>query len=209
MKTSDFLLKQIATELKLSTKQIESVIKLLEDGNTVPFIARYRKEQTGSLDEVQIQTISERYTYIQNVMNRKEEVIRLIAEQDKLTDELKQKIEQAHKLQEVEDLYRPFKQKRKTKANVAKAKGLEPLAEYILTLPSDEIEKKATSFINEEKEVTSVEEALEGAQHIIAEQLADDPDMRKWIRSETYQKGSLITSGKDIENDEKNVYEMY
>ncbi|MEC0923656.1 Tex family protein [Bacillus safensis] len=209
MKTSDFLLKQIATELKLSTKQIESVIKLLEDGNTVPFIARYRKEQTGSLDEVQIQTISERYTYIQNVMNRKEEVIRLIAEQDKLTDELKQKIEQAHKLQEVEDLYRPFKQKRKTKANVAKAKGLEPLAEYLLTLPSDQIEKKAAAFINEEKEVTNVEEALEGAQHIIAEQLADDPDMRKWIRSETYQKGSLVTSGKDVESDEKNVYEMY
>ncbi|MFW5428000.1 Tex family protein [Bacillus pumilus] len=209
MKTSDFLLKQIATELKLSTKQIESVIKLLEDGNTVPFIARYRKEQTGSLDEVQIQTISERYTYIQNVMNRKEEVIRLIAEQDKLTDELKQKIEQAHKLQEVEDLYRPFKQKRKTKANVAKAKGLEPLAEYVLALPSDEIEKKAASFINEEKEVRSVDEALEGAQHIIAEQLAYDPDMRKWIRSETYQKGSLVTSGKDIESDEKNVYEMY
>ncbi|QAR53157.1 Tex family protein [Bacillus altitudinis] len=209
MKTSDFLLKQIATELKLSTKQIGSVIQLLEDGNTVPFIARYRKEQTGSLDEVQIQTISERYTYIQNVTNRKEEVIRLIAEQDKLTDELKQKIEQAHKLQEVEDLYRPFKQKRKTKANVAKAKGLEPLAEYLLKLPNDEIEKKASAFINEEKEVTTAEEALEGAQHIIAEQLADDPDMRKWIRSETYQKGSLVTSGKDIENDEKNVYEMY
>ncbi|MFK3905444.1 Tex family protein [Bacillus safensis] len=209
MKTSDFLLKQIATELKLSTKQIESVIKLLEDGNTVPFIARYRKEQTGSLDEVQIQTISERYAYIQNVTNRKEEVIRLIAEQDKLTDELKQKIEQAHKLQEVEDLYRPFKQKRKTKANVAKAKGLEPLAEYLLTLPSDQIEKKAAAFINEEKEVANVEEALEGAQHIIAEQLADDPDMRKWIRSETYQKGSLVTSGKDVESDEKNVYEMY
>ncbi|UQZ91887.1 Tex family protein [Bacillus safensis] len=209
MKTSDFLLKQIATELKLSTKQIESVIKLLEDGNTVPFIARYRKEQTGSLDEVQIQTISERYTYIQNVTNRKEEVIRLIAEQDKLTDELKQKIEQAHKLQEVEDLYRPFKQKRKTKANVAKAKGLEPLAEYLLTLPSDQIEKKAATFINEEKEVANIEEALEGAQHIIAEQLADDPDMRKWIRSETYQKGSLVTSGKDVESDEKNVYEMY
>ncbi|APT48548.1 RNA-binding transcriptional accessory protein [Bacillus safensis] len=209
MKTSDFLLKQITTELKLSTKQIESVIKLLEDGNTVPFIARYRKEQTGSLDEVQIQTISERYTYIQNVTNRKEEVIRLIAEQDKLTDELKQKIEQAHKLQEVEDLYRPFKQKRKTKANVAKAKGLEPLAEYLLTLPSDQIEKKAAAFMNEEKEVTNVEEALEGAQHIIAEQLADDPDMRKWIRSETYQKGSLVTSGKDVESDEKNVYEMY
>ncbi|MGN8047401.1 Tex family protein [Bacillus sp. 22190] len=209
MKTSDFLLKQIATELKLSTKQIGSVIQLLEDGNTVPFIARYRKEQTGSLDEVQIQTISERYTYIQNVMNRKEEVIRLIAEQDKLTDELKQKIEQAHKLQEVEDLYRPFKQKRKTKANVAKAKGLEPLAEYLLKLPNDEIEKKASAFINEEKEVTTAEEALEGAQHIIAEQLADDPDMRKWIRSETYQKGSLVTSGKDVESDEKNVYEMY
>ncbi|WP_226566640.1 Tex family protein [Bacillus stratosphericus] len=209
MKTSDFLLKQIATELKLSTKQIESVIQLLEDGNTVPFIARYRKEQTGSLDEVQIQTISERYTYIQNVTNRKEEVIRLIGDQDKLTDELKLKIEQAHKLQEVEDLYRPFKQKRKTKANVAKAKGLEPLAEYLLKLPQDDIRKKAAAFISEEKEVTSVEEALEGAQHIIAEQLADDPDMRKWIRSETYQKGNLVTSGKDVENDEKNVYEMY
>ncbi|MBR3379765.1 MAG: helix-hairpin-helix domain-containing protein, partial [Bacillus sp. (in: Bacteria)] len=113
------------------------------------------------------------------------------------------------KLQEVEDLYRPFKQKRKTKANVAKAKGLEPLAEYLLKLPNDEIEKKASAFINEEKEVTTAEEALEGAQHIIAEQLADDPDMRKWIRSETYQKGSLVTSGKDVENDEKNVYEMY
>ncbi|MGG1697432.1 Tex family protein [Bacillus zhangzhouensis] len=209
MKTSDVLLKQIATELKLSTKQIESVIQLLEDGNTVPFIARYRKEQTGSLDEVQIQTISERYTYIQNVTNRKEEVIRLIAEQDKLTDELKQKIEQAHKLQEVEDLYRPFKQKRKTKASVAKAKGLEPLAEYLLKLPHDDIQKQASAFMSEEKEVTSVEEALEGAQHIIAEQLADDPDMRKWIRSETYQKGSLVTSGKDVESDEKNVYEMY
>ncbi|AOZ88216.1 RNA-binding transcriptional accessory protein [Bacillus xiamenensis] len=209
MKTSDFLLKQIATELKLSTKQIDQVIQLLEDGNTVPFIARYRKEQTGSLDEVQIQTISERYTYIQNVTNRKEEVIRLIAEQGKLTDELKKKIEQAHKLQEVEDLYRPFKQKRKTKANVAKAKGLEPLAEYLLKLPNDDIEKKASAFINEEKEVTSVEEALEGALHIIAEHLADDPDMRKWIRSETYQKGSLVTTRKDVESDEKNVYEMY
>lgn len=151
MKTSDFLLKQIATELKLSTKQIGSVIQLLEDGNTVPFIARYRKEQTGSLDEVQIQTISERYTYIQNVTNRKEEVIRLIAEQDKLTDELKQKIEQAHKPQEVEDLYRPFKQKRKTKANVAKAKGLEPLAEYLLRLPNDEIKRKHRLLLMKKK----------------------------------------------------------
>lgn len=138
METSALLKQQIAKEIGLSQKHVESVIRLLEDGNTVPFIARYRKEQTGSMDEVQIQTISERWQYIQNLNQRKEEVIRLIAEQDKLTDDLKGKIEQSVKLQEVEDLYRPYKQKRKTKATVAKSKGLEPLADYILTLPQDD-----------------------------------------------------------------------
>lgn len=122
METSALLKQQIAKEIGLSQKHVESVIRLLEDGNTVPFIARYRKEQTGSMDEVQIQTISERWQYIQNLNQRKEEVIRLIAEQDKLTDDLKRKIEQSVKLQEVEDLYRPYKQKRKTKATVAKSK---------------------------------------------------------------------------------------
>ncbi|MCY8918571.1 RNA-binding transcriptional accessory protein [Bacillus atrophaeus] len=211
METLALLKKQIAKETALSQKNVESVIQLLEDGNTVPFIARYRKEQTGSMDEVQIQTISERWQYIQNLNQRKEEVIRLIAEQDKLTDELRQKIEQSVKLQEVEDLYRPYKQKRKTKATVAKSKGLEPLAEYILTLPKDDrIAEIADQYISEEKEVLSREDAIEGAKHIIAEQLSDEPSFRKWIRQVTFKKGTLkSTAGKSADADEKNVYEMY
>ncbi|OCB96200.1 uncharacterized protein SRCM101294_01491 [Bacillus amyloliquefaciens] len=211
METLALLKKQIAEETALSQKNVESVIRLLEDGNTVPFIARYRKEQTGSMDEVQIQAISERWQYIQNLTQRKEEVIRLIAEQDKLTDGLKQKIEQAAKLQEVEDLYRPFKQKRKTKATVAKSKGLEPLAEYILSLPKENrLHEIADQYISEEKEVATREEAIEGAKHIIAEQISDDPHFRKWIRQETYKKGILTsTAGKSAADDEKNVYEMY
>ncbi|MGV3273349.1 Tex family protein [Bacillus sp. CIS52] len=211
METLALLKKQIAEETALSQRNVESVIRLLEDGNTVPFIARYRKEQTGSMDEVQIQAISERWQYIQNLTQRKEEVIRLIAEQDKLTDGLKQKIEQAAKLQEVEDLYRPFKQKRKTKATVAKSKGLEPLAGYILSLPKDNrLHETADQYINAEKEVATREEAIEGAKHIIAEQISDDPHFRKWIRQETYKKGILTSAaGKSAADDEKNVYEMY
>ncbi|MGG3032329.1 Tex family protein [Bacillus stercoris] len=211
METSALLKQQIAKEIGLSQKHVESVIRLLEDGNTVPFIARYRKEQTGSMDEVQIQTISERWQYIQNLNQRKEEVIRLIAEQDKLTDDLKRKIEQSVKLQEVEDLYRPYKQKRKTKATVAKSKGLEPLADYILTLPQDDrLAKTADQYISEEKEVFTREEAIEGAKHIIAEQISDEPTFRKWIRQETFKKGTIKSvAGKSADTDEKNVYEMY
>ncbi|MCY9072437.1 RNA-binding transcriptional accessory protein [Bacillus inaquosorum] len=211
METSALLKQQIAKEIGLSQKHVESVIRLLEDGNTVPFIARYRKEQTGSMDEVQIQTISERWQYIQNLNQRKEEVIRLIAEQDKLTDDLKRKIEQSVKLQEVEDLYRPYKQKRKTKATVAKSKGLEPLADYILTLPQDDrLAATADQYISEEKEVFTREEAIEGAKHIIAEQISDEPNFRKWIRQETFKKGTIKSAaGKSADTDEKNVYEMY
>ncbi|WP_017696998.1 Tex family protein [Bacillus subtilis] len=211
METSALLKQQIAKEIGLSQKHVESVIRLLEDGNTVPFIARYRKEQTGSMDEVQIQTISERWQYIQNLNQRKEEVIRLIAEQDKLTDDLKRKIEQSVKLQEVEDLYRPYKQKRKTKATVAKSKGLEPLADYILTLPQDDrLAATADQYISEEKEVFTREEAIEGAKHIIAEQISDEPTFRKWIRQETFKRGTIkSTAGKSADTDEKNVYEMY
>ncbi|MEG7336610.1 Tex family protein [Bacillus sp. 0102A] len=211
METSALLKQQIAKEIGLSQKHVESVIRLLEDGNTVPFIARYRKEQTGSMDEVQIQTISERWQYIQNLNQRKEEVIRLIAEQDKLTDDLKRKIEQSVKLQEVEDLYRPYKQKRKTKATVAKSKGLEPLAEYILTLPQDNrLAEAADQYISKEKEVFTREEAIEGAKHIIAEQISDEPSFRKWIRQETFKKGTMKSAaGKSADTDEKNVYEMY
>ncbi|WP_338443786.1 Tex family protein [Bacillus spizizenii] len=211
METSALLKQQIAKEIGLSQKYVESVIRLLEDGNTVPFIARYRKEQTGSMDEVQIQTISERWQYIQNLNQRKEEVIRLIAEQDKLTDDVKRKIEQSVKLQEVEDLYRPYKQKRKTKATVAKSKGLEPLADYILTLPRDNrLAQTADQYISEEKEVFTREEAIEGAKHIIAEQISDEPSFRKWIRQETFKRGTIKSAaGKSADTDEKNVYEMY
>lgn len=163
------------------------------------------------MDEVQIQTISERWQYIQNLNQRKEEVIRLIAEQDKLTDDVKRKIEQSVKLQEVEDLYRPYKQKRKTKATVAKSKGLEPLADYILTLPQDNrLAETADQYISEEKEVFTREEAIEGAKHIIAEQISDEPSFRKWIRQETFKRGTIkSTAGKSADTDEKNVYEMY
>ncbi|MCY9372534.1 Tex family protein [Bacillus haynesii] len=210
MDTLALIVKQIAKETGLAPKHVESVIQLLEDGNTVPFIARYRKEQTGSMDEVQIQTISERWGYIQHLNQRKEEVIRLIDEQGKLTGQLKLDIEKADKLQEVEDLYRPFKQKRKTKATIAKSKGLEPLADFIISLPRHEdVAAEARKYINEEKEVMSAEEALEGAKNILAERISDEPEYRKWIRQETFQRGTLKSAAKDTEADEKKIYEMY
>ncbi|MGN9863782.1 Tex family protein [Bacillus swezeyi] len=210
MDTLASIIKQIAKETELAAKHIGNVIQLLEGGNTVPFIARYRKEQTGSMDEVQIQTIFERWGYIQHLNQRKEEVIRLIAEQDKLTGELKQKIEKADKLQEVEDLYRPYKQKRKTKATIAKSKGLEPLADFIIALPQNkDILAEAKQYINEEKEVMSAEDALEGAKYILAERISDEPEFRRWIRQETFKKGTLKSAAKDAEADEKKIYEMY
>ncbi|WP_182069234.1 Tex family protein [Bacillus haynesii] len=210
MDTLALIVKQIAKETGLEPKHVESVIQLLEDGNTVPFIARYRKEQTGSMDEVQIQTISERWGYIQHLNQRKDEVIRLIDEQGKLTGQLKLDIEKADKLQEVEDLYRPFKQKRKTKATIAKSKGLEPLADFIISLPRNEdVAAEARKYINEEKEVMSAEEALEGAKNILAERISDEPEYRKWIRQETFKRGTLKSAAKDAEADEKKIYEMY
>ncbi|EFV69921.1 YdcI protein [Bacillus sp. BT1B_CT2] len=210
MDTLASIVKQIAKETGLAPKHVESVIQLLEDGNTVPFIARYRKEQTGSMDEVQIQTISERWGYIQHLNQRKDEVIRLIDEQGKLTGQLKLDIEKADKLQEVEDLYRPFKQKRKTKATIAKSKGLEPLADFIISLPRNEdVIAEARKYINEEKEVMSAEEALEGAKNILAERISDEPEYRKWIRQETFKRGTLKSAAKDAEADEKKIYEMY
>ena len=203
------LLKKIAAELAISYKQVKSVISLLDEGNTVPFIARYRKEMTGALDEVQIRNILERWQYIQNLEHRKEEVIRIIAEQGKLTDELNQAITKAEKLQEVEDLYRPYKQKRRTKATIAKEKGLEPFAEWLLTFSKESVEEKAKQFISEEKEVLTVDDAIAGAKDIIAEWVSDDAESRKWIRKETFKSGAVISVVKDAEKDEKNVYEMY
>ncbi|MCM3603228.1 RNA-binding transcriptional accessory protein [Robertmurraya korlensis] len=204
------LLQTVAKEQNLNFKQVNNVISLLEEGNTLPFIARYRKEQTGALDEVQIRDIMERWQYIQNLEQRKEEVIRIIEEQGKLTVELKSQIEKSIKLQEVEDLYRPYKQKRRTKATVAKEKGLEPFAEWLVTFPvNGSIEEKASEFLSDELEVLSIEEVINGAKDIIAEWVSDDADSRKWIRSETAKSGFVEAAVKDMEKDEKKVYEMY
>jgi protein Tex len=210
MEKQDQYVKIIAKEQSLTAKQVQSVISLINEGNTVPFIARYRKEMTGALDEVQIRDIVERWQYIQNLEQRKEEVIRLIEEQGKLTDELKASIEKAIKLQEVEDLYRPYKQKRRTKATVAKEKGLEPLAQWMLEFPvNGSLEDKASEFLSDEKGVESVEDAIAGAKDIIAEMVSDDADSRKWIRNETFKSGVIESSVKNEELDEKKVYEMY
>ena len=203
------LLGKIVSEQSLSLKQVKSVIALTEDGNTVPFIARYRKEMTGALDEVQIRDVLERWQYLQNLEQRKEEVIRIIDEQGKLTDELSKQIQHAEKLQEVEDLYRPYKQKRRTKATVAKEKGLEPFAQWLMTFPKESVEKKAAEFLSEEKQVLSVEDAITGAKDIIAEMVSDDAESRKWIRKEMTRTGTVVSVAKDQEKDEKKVYEMY
>jgi protein Tex len=204
------LLNKVSKELNLSIKNVKNVISLLEEGNTVPFIARYRKEQTGALDEVQIRSIMDKWNYIQNLEQRKEEVIRLIEEQGKLTEELTLAIRKADKLQTVEDLYRPYKQKRRTKATVAKEKGLEPLAEWILTFPSrGNLEEKASHFVSEEKEVKTTEEALNGAKDIIAEYISDEASYREYIRGYTFRKGLMESKVKKEEEDEKKVFEMY
>ena len=192
-----------------SAKQIDTVLALLEDGNTVPFIARYRKDQTGSLDEVQIREIEERHRYLVNFEKRKDEVIRLIDEQEKLTDEILSDLMNAKTLTALEDIYRPFKQKKRTKATIAKEAGLEPLAEFLLACTSEEVEVKAATFINEEKEILIVEDALNGALEIIAEKVSDNAQYRKLLREYTVQKAMLVTSLKDEEKDEKHVYEMY
>ncbi|WP_374724676.1 Tex family protein [Calidifontibacillus erzurumensis] len=208
--TNEFIMKSIAKELNIQPKQVQNVISLIEEGNTVPFIARYRKERTNGLDEVQIREIMEKWDYAQNLEKRKEEVIRLIEEQGKLTDELRKSIESAEKLQQVEDLYRPYKQKRRTKATIAKEKGLEPLAEWIYALPQEgDLIEKAKMFISEEKEIMSAEDALQGARDIIAEYISDSAEFREWIRNETFHKGSIKSTVKDEEKDEKKVYEMY
>ncbi len=210
MKSKSELVQHIAQELSVKRNQVSNVLALLEDGNTIPFIARYRKEMTGSLDEVEIRTISERWTYLDNLEKRKEEVLRIIEEQGKLTEELSHEIIKAEKLQAVEDLYRPFKQKRRTKATVAKEKGLEPLAKWILEAPlnADPLEK-AAQFVNGDLGVTTAEEAIGGAKDIIAENISDNASYRKWIRDETFKYGSIKSVSKDEEKDEKKVFEMY
>ncbi|RBN39967.1 RNA-binding transcriptional accessory protein, partial [Priestia megaterium] len=203
------MVQRVSKEVEISQKQVQNVIALVEDGNTVPFIARYRKEQTGALDEVQIRNILDSWNYLMNLEERKEEVLRLIEEQGKLTEELAAQIHQAKKLQQVEDLYRPFKQKRRTKATVAKEKGLEPLAEWLLSFPRSDVKNEAQTYINEEAGVQSSDEAIQGALDIVAEQISDEASYRQWIRTTTVKDGIIVTSVKDPEKDEKNIYEMY
>ncbi|WP_342441799.1 Tex family protein [Lysinibacillus sp. FSL K6-0057] len=202
------MLQLIAKDVAVKPGQVDAVIKLLEEGNTVPFIARYRKEVTGSLDEVQIKAVEDRYHYIQQLEQRKEEVIRLIQEQEKLTPELEQAILSATILQRVEDLYRPYKQKRRTKATIAKEKGLEPLADLLLAFSKDSLEQLAIGFVDNEQ-VANTEEALMGARDILAERFADDASIREKIRAYSWKDGILVTSVKNTEIDEKNVFEMY
>lgn len=203
------LFNRVGQKLNISEERVRQVITLLDDGNTVPFIARYRKELTGGLDEVELRGIQESWTYLQNLENRKEEVLRLIDEQGKLTDELKGKLVKATKLQEVEDLYRPYKQKKRTRATIAKEKGLEPLAEWLLNEGKENPEEIAATFISEEKEVSTIEDALQGAKDIIAEWVSDDAEARKWIRAKTFQHGTLQTKVKSEEDDPKKIFEMY
>lgn len=195
---------------RYTMKQMKTVLSLIEEGNTIPFIARYRKEMTGSLDEVAIQEILERHRFLENLETRRSEVLRLIDEQGKLTEELEREIVKATKLQQLEDLYRPYKQKRRTKATIAREKGLLPLAEWLLSLPNQaEVEAEAQKYINEEKELTTVEDVLSGTHEIMAERISDEPKYRQWLRNFAERTGVLVTEGKQVEKDEKKVYEMY
>lgn len=202
------IIKQISEELNVKENQIEITLKMLQEGNTVPFIARYRKEATGALNEEQIRKIEEVYLYQENLLKRKEDVIRLIDEKGLLTDELKSKIMAATKLVEVEDLYRPYKEKKKTKATDAINNGLEPLAKMILAFPTKgSITELSSKFINEK--VKTEEDAITGAGYIIAEWISDNAYYRKWIRNYTYKSGMIESKIKKDAKDEQKVYEMY
>ena len=202
------IIEEISKNLNVEIKQVESVLKLLEEGNTIPFIARYRKEATGNLNEEQIKVIEENYTYQVNLLKRKEDVIRLIDEKGMLTDELKEEIMACTKLVEVEDLYRPYKEKKKTKATEAIKNGLEPLAKYIMTFPvKGNIEEEAKKYLNDK--VLTPQDAIQGASYIIAENISDNAKYRKAIRDNTYKFGTLITKLKKNAQDEDKIYDMY
>ncbi len=202
------LIRQVADSQGIKISQVKVVLELLEEGNTVPFIARYRKEKTDSLDEEQIRAIEKEYEYGKNLEKRKEDIIRLIDEKGMLTEELKAEIQKCTKLVDLEDLYRPYKEKKKTKATEAIKKGLEPLATTILTFPDvDDINTLAEPFITEE--VPTIEEAFEGAKHIIAEVISDNANYRKWIRDFTSKKGLIVTQKKKGAEDEYGTYQNY
>ena len=205
---NEVIIEQIAQEQGITKKQVETVLELLKEGNTIPFIARYRKEKTNALDEEQIRKINEVYEYQLNLLARKEDVIRLIDEKQMLTEELRENIMKCSRLVEVEDLYRPFKEKKKTKATEAIALGLEPLAKIIMSFPTKgDLNTLTSKFINDK--VKTPEEAIKNASYIIAEWISDNASYRKFIRDFIYKNGTVITKKKKNAVDEKNTYEMY
>ena len=193
-------------EFNLRDEQIDNVIKLIDEGNTIPFIARYRKEMTGEMSDVVLRQFNDRLTYLRNLQSRKEDVQRIIEEQGKLTEEIVKSLVKANTLQEVEDIYAPFKQKKRTRATIAKEKGLEDLALLILDKNIADINLEAEKFIDEEKKVLSVEDALKGANDIIAEVISDNAEIRKYIRENALKYGVIVTKNA---KDEKSVYDMY
>ena len=203
------MIKTLAAELDLRSSFVEKTVELIDEGNTIPFIARYRKEVTGGMSDVTLRELNDRLVYLRGLEERKQEVIRLIEEQGKLTEELRQQIESAELLQRVEDLYKPYKQKRATRASKARERGLEPLARRILRQEEEtgDAPSFAQEFVDPEKEVADAEAALQGACDIIAEEIADDADRAEEIRTLTWDKGSILTEATDPK--EKTVYEMY
>ena len=202
------IIQKIKEELQVEKWQVEAAVKLIDEGNTIPFISRYRKEATGSLNDEQLRNLDERLTYLRSLEDKKEQVLKSIEEQGKLTDELKEKILAAQTLVVVEDLYRPYRPKRKTRASIAREKGLEPLSEYILRQEATEpVLNEAAKYVSVEKEVKTPEEALQGAQDIIAEMISDDADHRLYIRNITSEEGIVTSTAKDEKA--QSVYEMY
>ncbi len=199
---------RLTEELQVKRWQIDAAVKLIDEGNTIPFISRYRKEATGSLNDEQLRKLYERLVYLRNLEEKKEQVLSSIEEQGKLTEELKAQILAAETLVVVEDLYRPYRPKRRTRATIAKEKGLEPLA-ALITLQQTKValEEEAQKYISEEKDVKTVDDAIAGAKDIIAESISDEADYRSWIRKQTMKKGKLVSTAKDAEAE--SVYEMY
>ncbi len=202
------IISKITEELGVKKSQVEAAVKLIDEGNTIPFIARYRKEATGALNDEQLRALDERLTYLRNLEEKKEQVLQSIEEQGKLDDELKAKIEAATTLVAVEDLYRPYRPKKKTRASVAKERGLEALATYIwMQDAKSPLEDEASKYVNPEKEVADAKEAIQGAKDILAELISDEADYRTYIRKTTWNEGSLISNAKD--GSAESVYEMY
>lgn len=199
----------VAKQLQINETIVNKVIYLIDEGNTVPFIARYRKEATGGLDEVQIKAIQDQWNYAVSLAERKEEVIRLIAKQGKLNDELEEKIKETTQLQRVEDLYRPYKQKRRTRATMAKEKGLEPLAALVWQQEQTNIKKDAEQLLSKEKDLHTLEDIFAGVNDIVAEWISDAAEFREFIRDETLKRGIIQSEVKDSNQDEKSVYKMY